>query len=787
MAVDPNSPVYGTNNPKRYKAVVDVDVSRPNPNDLTDRGDVAKAEVVIIGGSISSDGEIIPPSGNSLPSGTNRSAVIGTAATDLMPSNPNRVGGFIQNVSANNVGINEFADAVIGNAGTTTLAPGDTYTVRTNNAISAIADAAATNVTAIEWEASVTLVSSIIFDAYRESNIIPLAATLTDGQSAEALGLYNAILSSLFGTDVGEFYRDFPLGNFNRDIPPGERISTNEHWVNHPPINSRLIALNEEPITIDLTGRPQDGARYQIMDPFSRLPDFPVTLNGNGRLISGFGSITLDTAGLDTEWMYRADKAAWVPLTNVELTDDNPFPKKYDQMFIVLLAIRLNPRYGRALSDLSQSILKVGRTAFIAQYLNSQPLEAKDDISWPFMSRQGWGYGRQFSSSVALIARPALKRYLAVGDGPIRLVFSAPGDFSDALFVISGAEWYRVDLDGTITLLQSGIQLVSACQMAATGDIGTTPPYLFMCDGRNLYCYVENGFARGQLSGTPSDGDIVNTVNTTSMYYKFTTGDVTVDDGTADGSAAHPWLVKVGVDAVASLTNLGNAFSALGSPGTDYSTFLTANPDIQMISVDTTHVLFVRANTAGTAGNGIQTQVTASDIAWADATLINGGQPGVIGVPLPSDVGCISVGYIASYVVVIPAQGNGINGRFYWINPGETTIDPLDFATAERSPDPVYQVVVFGDQFWLPGSNTTEVWYFTGNINAPVQRLQGVTFDRGTWQGTALQVKESMIIVDSDGGVFQISGGLTRISNPSIEERIRNAILKQAYRTRTGI
>jgi hypothetical protein len=145
-------------------------------------------------------------------------------------------------------------------------------------------------------------------------------------------------------------------------------------------------------------------------------------------------------------------------------------------------------------------------------------------------------------------------------------------------------------------------------------------------------------------------------------------------------------------------------------------------------------------------------------------------------------VGIISLGYIASYVVCVPAQGQGINGRFFWIDPGETTIDPLDFATAERAPDPVFAVVVFGDQFWLPGSNTTEVWYFTGNIDSPVLRLQGVTFDRGTWQGTALQIKESMIIVDSDGGVFKIAGGLKRITegHPDIEERIRKAIQYQA-------
>jgi hypothetical protein len=89
-------------------------------------------------------------------------------------------------------------------------------------------------------------------------------------------------------------------------------------------------------------------------------------------------------------------------------------------------------------------------------------------------------------------------------------------------------------------------------------------------------------------------------------------------------------------------------------------------------------------------------------------------------------------------------------------------------------------VVVFGDQFWLPGSTTTEAWYITGNFDSPVARVQGVVFDRGAWEGTAIQVKDSMIIVDNDGGVWKIQGGAKRISRPDIEQRIRVAIQYQA-------
>lgn len=380
-------------------------------------------------------------------------------------------------------------------------------------------------------------------------------------------------------------------------------------------------------------------------------------------------------------------------------------------------------------------------------------------------------------SQAALIARPGLRRWLYVGNGPIRGIYSQPGSFNDALFVVSGDEWWRVDKDGTKSFLQGGIAGGGAAvSMAGTGSIGTTPEYMFLADGAILYLYIENGYARGRVSGTPANNDVVRVDST---YYKFTNG--SVNAGAPAGTLANPWLVALGASAAVAWQNLSDAFQAAGTPGTQYSTALTLNASIQVVSTLPTAVN-VRATAIGALGNGIVTTTTGGAIVWTAGTLTGGGVASVTQVETPDDVGIISLGYIASYVVCVPAQGQGINGRFFWIDPGETTIDPLDFATAERAPDPIFAVVVFGDQFWLPGSNTTEVYYFTGNIDSPVLRLQGVTFDRGTWEGTALQIKESMVIVDSDGGVFQIGGGLKRITqgHPDIEERIREAIQNQA-------
>lgn len=377
----------------------------------------------------------------------------------------------------------------------------------------------------------------------------------------------------------------------------------------------------------------------------------------------------------------------------------------------------------------------------------------------------------------ALLARMGMRRWLYVGDGPIRGIYSQSGSFDDALFVASYDQLWRVETDGTKTLVGSipSVSLKSSVSMAATSNIGETPAYLFVATGSTLMCYIENGYARGSISGVPANTDVVRVG---AMYYQFT--NASVNTGTPAGTLANPWLVALGASAAEAWTNLGDAFGARGIAGTQYSTALSANNQIQVAAI-ISDTVFVRATAVGAAGNTVVTTETGAAIAWANGgTLTNGGSPSWFSVATPDDVGIISVGYIASYVVVVPAQGQGINGRFFWIDPGETTIDPLDFATAERAPDPISGVVVFGDQFWLPGTSTTEVWYFSGNEASPVLRMQGVVFDRGAWEGTAVQVKDSMIIVDNGGAVFQISGGPKRISRPDIEECIREAIQYQA-------
>lgn len=380
----------------------------------------------------------------------------------------------------------------------------------------------------------------------------------------------------------------------------------------------------------------------------------------------------------------------------------------------------------------------------------------------------------------ALISRPALRKFAQVGTGHVRKVFSEPGTFNDDCFVVSGTELYRVDKAGTARLIGViSTSVTNSVTMAATASIGEgeTPEYLFLTEGAILWVYTDNGNAFSKLEVAIASGIIAgDTVEIGGVYYEFTASGV--DTGSPDGTLANPWLVnRTGTNSV-DLENLFNAINGTGEPGVDHTTGIVEHPTVTGYQVTATE-MFVAARAPGLAGNAITTTETGANISWNAGTLENGGSEQLRQVATPNNVGAISLAHINSYVIVVPAQGQNVNGRFYWIEPGETFIDPLNFATAERAPDAVNQVLSLSDRFWLFGQISSEVWVTTGNINAPMQRFAGVLFDRGVWEGSAVRMNNGVIMIDQYGGVFEFTGGERRISRPDIEERIRLAMQKE--------
>ena len=209
-----------------------------------------------------------------------------------------------------------------------------------------------------------TLVSSILLDAYRESNLIAESATaLSTNKQTESLRRLNSLISSIMEWEAGESLRQWPVGTTGYIDPPEE--IQRDIW-KYPPINSRLVLNHSQAETIYLPEKPSDGARISVQDIGSQLATYNVVLNGNGRLIEAARTLTLSTDDLNRTWLYRADLGDWRRVSTLLVSDEMPFPTEFDDMFIVLLAIRLNPRYGRKLDPQTTLVLDRSRRMFSA-------------------------------------------------------------------------------------------------------------------------------------------------------------------------------------------------------------------------------------------------------------------------------------------------------------------------------------------------------------------------------------------------------------------------------------
>src|SRR6185312_921159 len=245
------------------------------------------------------------------------------------------------------------------------------------------------------------LVSDLITDSYRELNQIAIGKSPSDTQATEGLRRLQSVINAMLGTDAGEFLVDWPLGDYGRQSLDQCKRTVQE--IANPPINSRLVNTADAAITVYFPPSPSDGARMSLIDPFGRLAAVNVTVDGNGRLIEDAATKTLSTSGVSTTWFFRADLGIWVKISDLQATDQMPFPSMFDDLFTILVAMRLSPRYGRDLNDASALVYKVGRRNFVARYLQSKDLVFNKDISRN--SIQDFNNNRGFDTSTDVFNR----------------------------------------------------------------------------------------------------------------------------------------------------------------------------------------------------------------------------------------------------------------------------------------------------------------------------------------------------------------------------------------------
>ena len=124
------------------------------------------------------------------------------------------------------------------------------------------------------------------------------------------------------------------------------------------------------------------------------------------------------------------------------------------------------------------------------------------------------------------------------------------------------------------------------------------------------------------------------------------------------------------------------------------------------------------------ADNGIQLFVACNGPSYIFNNTTNAfGQ-----ITDPDFTGALTVSYLDGYFIYIEP-----NSQTVWSTAilDGTSIDPLDFASAEGSPDNLVSSIADHSEEWLFGTNTVEVWYNAGNAGFPLQRIQGAFMEIG--------------------------------------------------------
>ena len=375
------------------------------------------------------------------------------------------------------------------------------------------------------------------------------------------------------------------------------------------------------------------------------------------------------------------------------------------------------------------------------------------------------------TDGIALLSRPGNAREADFGNGPIRKQFNLPGLFNYDNFIISDQTMYRYSAAAVTTAITGSVGLSGQPSMA--GVKGAAYERIFIADGTSLQYYGGQAYSAvlNYTAGAISDDVVV----IDGVYYAFAAAGL--DTGAPAGTLANPWKVLSTGTAAQSLQRLRDAVNATGVAGTDYSTALTANPRVTA-NANTATSVSVRGRVPGALDPVAAVSVTvtggADGLAWDHSPLAAGAHV-LYGVVTPDSVGMVSVAELGSFVLCVKA----LSQRVYFIRPGETTIDALDFFEAESETDNLLEVVTVGDQVWLVGQKSIEPWYLNGSTDPlanPFSRVQGRPFSIGAIEGTVVKLANSVILVGNDGIVYRIEGGPTPISNPAIAEHIRKAL-----------
>jgi hypothetical protein len=170
--------------------------------------------------------------------------------------------------------------------------------------------------------------------------------------------------------------------------------------------------------------------------------------------------------------------------------------------------------------------------------------------------------------------------------------------------------------------------------------------------------------------------------------------------------------------------------------------------------------------------NGIQLFIAAD----ANGYIYNANTDVFAEITDPDFYGAVGVGFIDGYFVY-----NQPDSQKFWVTTlyDGSSVDPLDFASAEGSPDNLVTLIVDHREVWLFGTNSVEVWYNAGLPDFPLSRIQGAFNEIGCAAAYSVAKLDNALFwlgADARGkGIVYRSKGYTgeRISTHAIEWQIQ--------------
>jgi len=147
-------------------------------------------------------------------------------------------------------------------------------------------------------------------------------------------------------------------------------------------------------------------------------------------------------------------------------------------------------------------------------------------------------------------------------------------------------------------------------------------------------------------------------------------------------------------------------------------------------------------------------------------------------VTVPDSAPVSSVAFLNNYFLIL------VDGqRVYFSSVAGITFDALDYFSADSSPSDLKNIAVTGDELWMLGRSTVEVFTPTGNADLPFQRVPGRVFPVGCYEygrDAVVKTDYGVVWVGKEGIVYRSGSSPIRISDASVEQKITAAAKNNA-------